>query len=202
MAAQRRDADWRKGIAATDSLIEDQLRRGSAALRLLREGREATLTLAADMACPARARLARSTQKNAFADGRYVIMTTAMLPFFHSDDEAAVAMAHELAHNILGHPQRLKQQGVATGFFRHFGKNASRIRATEVEADRLSIRLLAAAGYDLTAVIPFWTRLERGFGGRFQINTTHPGVRARTRMLKEEIDRLSGAAPPPVPSGR
>jgi hypothetical protein len=142
-AEQDRDR-WRKRVEASEAQLEDQLRLGPAELRVLREGREIGLKLDSIPGCLGRVRLARSHQVNAFASGSYVIMTTAMLDFLHSDDELAVVLGHELSHNILGHPALLDEQGVPRkGLFRAIGKNAKRVWRTEEEADRLGIRLMS-----------------------------------------------------------
>jgi predicted Zn-dependent protease len=166
-------------------------------LELLRDGQRLTYVLRPVLGCAARGRLARSNQPNAFADGRYAIMTTRMLDFVAGEDELAVVMAHELAHNLLGHPQRLDAQNVPHGILRGFGKNAGRVRVTEEEADRLSLKLLWAAGYDVSAAIPFWRRLYARYDPipipKFM--RTHPSLGARERMIKRAIEEL-GARPP------
>jgi membrane-associated protease RseP (regulator of RpoE activity) len=179
-----------------DALIEREARTGGLRFEALRGAQPLSLTLKPVFGCPARGRLARSNQPNAFADGRYAIMTTKMLDFVSSDDELAVVMAHELAHNILGHPQRLDAQKVPHGILRGFGKNAGRVRVTEEEADRLSLRLLWAAGYDVSAAIPFWRRLYARYDPipipKFM--RTHPSLGARERMIRQAIEEL-GARP-------
>ena len=179
------------------SPLEDELRRGPPGSTCC-AGRPLTVTLSSIPGCPARGRLARSGQANAFADGRYAIMTTRFLDFFRSDDELAVAMAHELAHNILRHPQELEAQGVpAGGMMRHLGRNARLVRATEIEADRLSVRLLAAAGYDLDAIVPFWRRLYGRPDSILQIISAHPGLGARERIIAEVLAEVRAAPQPP-----
>ena len=187
---------WRPQVVASEVLLEEQLRAGPVRLQILRRGRPLTLTLGSLPGCPARGRLARSGQANAFADGRYAIMTTRFLSFFRSDDELAVAMAHELAHNILRHPQQLEAQGVPRGFLRHIGRNARLVRATEVDADRLSVRLLWAARFDLNAIIPFWRRLHARPDSMLQIISAHPGLRARERYINEVLAELATETPP------
>jgi hypothetical protein len=197
IAAERVENRRRDLIAASEALFEDQLRLGPARIGLLRAGEIRTVTLGSVAGCPARGRLARSGQDNAFADGRYAIMTSGFLGFFRTDDELAVALAHELSHNILRHPQSLEAQGVPqSGIGRHIGRNARLVRATEEEADRLSVRLLAAAGYDLDAIIPFWRRLYGRTDAIFQIISAHPGLRTRERIIGEVLAELRGAAPP------
>ena len=195
--AAHQDPDrWRPLVEASEIQLEDQLRVGAVRLEVLRGGRPLSLTLGSVPGCPARSRLARSSQANAFADGRYAIMTTRFLPFFRNDDELAVAMAHELGHNILRHPQQLEAQGVPHGIFRHIGRNARLVRATEIEADRLSVRLLWSAGYDLNAIIPFWRRLYGRGDSIFQLISAHPGLRARERIINETLAELAALPRP------
>ena len=198
IAAESDSQRWRPRIVATEIAIEDQLRLGPGRLDLIRQGRPLTLTLAAEPGCPARGRLARSSQDNAFADGRYTIMTTGFLDFFRTDSELAVALAHELAHNILRHPQQLEAQGVPYGMMRHIGRNARLVRATEMEADRLSVRLLHAAGYDLDSILPFWQRVHGRLDSRLAVISAHPGRRAQEQNINAVIAEIRGA-PPPAP---
>ena len=194
MAAEPDRKRWRALIEQNEGKLEDQLRSGPVRLTILRDGREIAVPLTAELGCPTRIRLARSAQVNAFASGRYVIMTTALLNFVQSDDELAVVIAHELAHNILAHPDRLKQQKVpARGFLRGFGKNASRVRVTEEEADRLGIKLAWAAGYKVSAAIPFWRRFYKQFDGP-QLFRTHPSLEARERLTWATIAELKASA--------
>lgn len=194
IAAEPDREKWRQAVIATESRIESELRKGPARLQIVREGRQLSLSLGSIRGCPTRVRLARSSQTNAFANDGYVIMTVAMMNFTRSDDELALVLAHELAHNILDHPQRLRDQKVPSGgFFRSFGKNASRVRATEEEADRLGIKLLWAAGYDVGVAIPFWRRMYAAFDKGPQLFRTHPGIAARERLIREAIAELGAA---------
>jgi hypothetical protein len=201
MARAGAGAAWRKAAADVETLIEEQLRIGPARLRVVREGRELGLVLDRVMGCPIRARLARSNQANAFADGRTVIMTTRLLDFVKSDDELAVVLGHEAAHNILAHLARLEAEKVPKGFLANFGKNADRVRATEMEADRLGLKLAWSAGYDLSAAIPFWRRLYRTYDPipTPKLFNRHPSLGARERAVAETIAELSRASVQPQP---
>lgn len=194
--ASEPDENRRRALMhAAEERLEEQLRHGPARIEVLRGADVRTATLGSVPGCPARGRLARSGQDNAFADGRYAIMTTGFLGFFRNDDELAVALAHELAHNILRHPQQLEARGVPQrGIMRQIGRNARLVRATEEEADRLSVRLLAAAGYDLGAIIPFWRRLYARPDAILQIISAHPSLRARERIIGEVLAELGGTA--------
>lgn len=182
----------RQSIEAIERQFEESLTGGSVRLTILRDGYERQLVLNPIPGCPARVRLARSTQFNAFANRGYAIMTTALLNFVKNDDELAIVLGHEIAHNILNHPQSLNAEGVPPrGLLRQFGKNASRVKQTEIEADRLGLRLAWAAGYDLTAAAPFWRRYSARVGPRFA--TTHPGLKAREKIIAETIAELGSS---------
>ncbi len=190
-AAEPDDRKRRRSMEAAEAQLEEQLRSGAAKLQVDRDGRVILVDLRPVMGCPARGRLARSGQPNAFADGRWAIMTTKLLGFIRNDDELAVAMAHELAHNILGHPGELEGV-VPKGILRNIGKNAARVHKTEEEADRLGIKLLWAAGYDVSAAVPFWRRLYAKYDPipTPKLFRTHPSLAARERLINQTIAEL------------
>ena len=197
IAAERHPKTRRKLIERVEAQLEEQLRLGSVRFEVLRGGKRIVVPLQPVMGCEVRGRLARSSQASAFADGRYAIMTTKMLHFVRNDDELAVVMAHEIAHNLLAHPARLESQKVPHGILRSIGKNAFRVRATEEEADRLSVKLLWSAGYDLSAMIPFWRRLYSTYDPipLPKLLRTHPSLSARERIVREVAAELASAAP-------
>lgn len=197
MAREREGKSARLAVEATELQLEQNLRSAPARLAILRAGAEREVTLGSLPGCPARVRLARSPQMNAFAHRGYAIMTTILLGFLRSDDELAVVLGHEIAHNILRHPEQLEAQGVPYGFLRGIGKNASRVRATEEEADRLGLRLVWAAGFDVNAAIPYWRRYYGKFDVLPQLFRTHPGLRAREKLIAETIAALPAGASDP-----
>lgn len=191
IAAIRERAAWRARVEATERQLEDALRAGPAELRVLRQGRELRLRLDSLPACLGRVRLARSTQTNAFASGSYVIMTTAMLDYIRSDDELAVVLGHEMAHDILGHPATRSEEGVLAGL----GIHPNNIWKREAKADRFGLRLMAAAGYNLDAAIPFWRRYLGKFDWFPQIFRSHPSLGAREKIAAEEIAAIRAGTP-------
>jgi predicted Zn-dependent protease len=121
-----------------------------------------------------------------------VQVTTAIAAYVADDDELAAVLAHEFAHNILGHRVRLDAARVSRGFFGNFGRSAARIRETEIEADRFSVYLLDRAGYDPAAAVRFWTRFgQRGLN--FLGSPTHPNWRARIASFETEIAAIRRA---------
>jgi Zn-dependent protease with chaperone function len=174
---------WRRLADEAEGELETALRQGPAELRVLREGREILLRLGSIPACLGRVRLARSTQVNAFATGRTVVMTLAMLSFLRNDDELAVVLGHELAHNIFNHRAMRNEEGILRGL----GIKPSAVWKREEAADRFGLRLMAAAGYDLDSAIPFWRRYLGKYDWFPQIFRSHPSLGARERIAAEEI---------------
>ena len=118
-----------------------------------------------------------SNKIDAGADGDQVRITSALIDFVASDDELAVVAAHELAHNLLGHPT-----GSANT------RKSKSITTTELEADRLSMWLLTNAGYDPQAAVRFWQRCgPKSCVGLFR----YPGWKKRVAAIKAEIELIA-----------
>ena len=65
------------------------------------------------------------------------------------------------------------------------------IKATEAEADRLSVWLMANAGYDPEAAITFWQRYGKATGLGIFSAPTHYRWQTRVAMLREEIGLMA-----------
>ncbi|HEX8583711.1 MAG TPA: M48 family metallopeptidase [Allosphingosinicella sp.] len=192
IAAEPKRKKWRPMLEGSEALLEAALRAGPASLQVLREGRTLPLTLGSEPGCVGRARLARSTQMNAFSLRGYVVMTTAMLGYVRSDDELAVVLGHELSHSILGHDGMRDEDGILGSI----GIKASAMWKREEAADRLGLRLMAAAGFDLDAAIPFWDRYLGQYDWFPQIFRSHPSRGARDRIAREEIAAIRATSRP------
>ena len=136
------------------------------------------------------------------ADGSVVYIPGGMVRFAANDEELATVIAHELAHNILLHRLRLDAAKIDRGLGQQFGRSARLTRATEIEADRLSVWLLADAGFDPDAAARFWTSYGKRRGGGIFAAPTHPKWRERVRIVTEEaalMRRLRAADPVTAP---
>ncbi len=197
IADETDEAQRRLRMSASEHRLEAALSDGGAQLELLRGAERIASNIRAEPGCPLRARLARSDQLNAFADGEHVVLTTRLLAFAANDDQVALILAHELGHNLYRHAEALERAGVPRGFFRRFGANARRIRQTEQEADRFAVSLLVAAGFDPQVGLDLWERLGRRSGPR--LFPTHPDARTRARAWREAM-AAEGIAPRPEAS--
>ncbi|HEV2568158.1 M48 family metallopeptidase [Sphingomonas sp.] len=177
-------------VEQVEAMVEQALAAGPVALVVRREGRDVPVRIVPVPGCRSRFQLLTGRGLNAKADGRYVQVTGELVEFVHNDDELALVIAHELAHNILRHKNRLDAAGVSRGLFAGFGKNRTRIRETELEADRLALYLMARAGYDVSVAPAFWERFGRHTVPGFLSDGTHPGARERVRRAEAEIARI------------
>jgi beta-barrel assembly-enhancing protease len=161
------------------------------ALGILRGGKPMTVTITGTPACRSRFELRPSGSYGASADGDIVGITVPMLAFMVDDDELAAILAHELSHNLLEHRRRLNEAGVQRGLMQQLGRNARLTLATEIEADRLSIWLMANAGYDPQGAVRFWTRYGRQRGKGIFSAPTHYRWKKRVGLFEEEMTRMA-----------
>lgn len=190
------------GTGATERFIARSnaaARSGAVTIRVA-DGR--VLSVAPDAVCDYPALLVRSPDTNAAADGASFAITTALYDLTRSDDELAVILGHELAHNILGHlASTTPSGGSSTGrlleaFTRSSISAALSAAATpahdpkkEIEADRVGLELMSRAGFNVTAADTMWTRLNAA-GNATLISRTHPTGTDRQAALRKAISDL------------
>lgn len=129
-------------------------------------------------------------KRDAGADGNRVRVTSGLIDYVRDDDELAAVVAHEMAHNLLDHRARI--EAAKSG-------KVQITKASEAEADRLSVWLMANAGYDAEASIAFWQRYGKATGLGIFSAPTHYRWQARVAMLRAEIDLMAAA---PAAQGR
>jgi hypothetical protein len=149
-------------------------------------------------ACRSRFEIIVGQGFDAQADGSNVQLGERFFEGF-SDEEIAVVVAHELAHNILHHRERLDAAKVSRGIAAEFGRNARLIRETEDQADQLSVYLLANAGYDPFAAGRFWRTNGNKIGleGIFR-SRTHSSSGARAKAMDAIAASILPAAARPI----
>jgi beta-barrel assembly-enhancing protease len=197
--------DRRGAFAPVEQLLdrlEAAFDAGPVTLDLLRGGAPVQVTVTPEPGCATRFQLIPARALNAKADGVYVQLTSAIAQYVADEDELAAVIAHEFAHNILHHRDRLRAAGVVGSLGRQLGRSARLVRESEIEADRLSVHLMAQAGYDPDAAARFWRRFgPRGLA--FLGSPTHPNWRSRVASLEAEAEAIRAARaegrPAPLP---
>lgn len=163
-------------------------------IRGRREGRDYVRAVDPVPACRSRFELVVSRDFIANADGEMVQIGSRFFEEY-PQDLAAAAVAHELAHNILHHRQRLEEKGVSYGLMSGFGRNVRYFRQTELEADILSVSLLANAGYDPRAAVRFWEKFGPTNAGGLLRSRSHPAWRDRLATIEKAIADLGTERP-------
>ncbi|SFP47641.1 hypothetical protein SAMN04488241_102170 [Sphingomonas rubra] len=174
------------GVQAIHDRLAAALASPPAQLVVERAGRRVPVELPADLGCPSFVQLVPSAKRDAEADGRTVTISSAVAEYARDDDELAAPIAHELAHNILGHRAALRRDRVSKGLFAGFGANGRRLRETEDEADLTGVELMAAAGYDPAGAIRFWNRFGPA-SSQLIGDGTHRGWRARVTAIAAKV---------------
>lgn len=170
--------------------IEAALADGRADLKILRGSETENVTLIPRQACQVRFDLrAGRSKKEATANGTYVTVSSGVAAFAQSDGELAAVLTHELAHHILRHPHLRKARS-----------GRPRVRDTEVQADRLSVYLMDAAGYSPSDAVAFYTRWGPKTDLGILSDGTHPGWRKRVATIESEASAIAAmkAAGQPV----
>jgi len=178
----------RKSYRRVDEFTQDlqtALKTGPVELIVRREGSLIRKTLTGEPGCGGEISLISSSKRNAWSDGRHVVVTTAMMRLARSDDELAFVIAHEMAHNILGHSD-VWLPGI---FGVKFGG-----KRQELAADALAVRLMTDGGYNAAGGISFL----RAAGKRFwwNISLDHPGFGSRIATVRDAISSASKAEVP------
>ncbi len=150
-------------------------------LTLGRASPAAEVRLTGTPGCASRVQVEPGTTLNAYADDTYVKLTSAVAEYAKDDGELAAIIAHEMAHNILDHQTRLNA----------IGRSRANIRMTEIEADKLSVKLLNGAGYDPLAAARFWARFGKKTGAGIFSTGTHLRTKPRVKLLEDEAALLT-----------
>jgi Zn-dependent protease with chaperone function len=172
--------------------LSQALANGPTALLVKRQGQLIHLTIAGQAGCGGTALLSQSSDLNAWSDGRHVVITSAMMAQAASDDELAFVIAHEMAHNILGHSTDDDAQGLLS----LFGIGSGRVRRMEIDADSYAVPLMNSAGYAPLASVGFLERARRRMWWG-DLSLDHPSFGRRIKIVTAAIGRLPQRAPAP-----
>ncbi len=169
-------------------------------LQVRRGGRDTVVRLRADPACRARFEVRAGSETNASADDLRVLVSSDLVDPDRRDADLAPLVAHELAHIVLGHDKALERY--RGGLLPGFGRGGRVLRDSETAADRLSVYLLALAGYRPDDAIDFWARFGRRTDAGILSDRTHPGWKDRVAAIRAEVARIAAqraVGQPPTP---
>ena len=194
----------------------------SVPLLLEREGVrfERTLVIGAKLH-PIRFQVDDDPQVNAYAAPGQIVVTSGLLRFVASDDELAIAMAHETAHLTRGHIAKGMGTGIIGGILgatvgtavdivlpgagdimgqaASAGVQAPFSQDFEREADTVGLEYAYRAGYRIEAALDFWdrfaTELPQSISHSFF--NTHPTSPERLLRLKKAIEQIRTQNPSP-----
>jgi hypothetical protein len=159
-------------------------------LGIVHAGQSREVTIPVRQECLALAEILAEKNTDARSDGR-VIQIGYGLASRASDEQIATIFAHELAHSILHHRDRLSAADVNKGLLGEFGRNRRLNLQAEEEADRLSVHLLANAGLDPRAAAAFWrSKLGKQLSGGLFHDRMHLSAKDRAAMLESEVAKL------------
>ncbi len=182
-------------VEQAQAKIVEAMRRGAITLGVSRARGRADISFKAEVGCASAVELVPGKDVNAWADGSRVVVSSAILARCRTDDDLALVIAHEMAHNLLHHPARLvAAHGSTSGRLGLIGSGSAEMRETEEEADDLAVKLAKAAAYDLRGTEAFMSDLLRGDGAA-RAASTHPATARRLALLRAAIGSLISDAP-------
>jgi hypothetical protein len=140
--------------AVDEKMQEIAAEGGEHQIGVLRGTSRLSFKVAAVLRCDSGIALTEDDQVNAFANGSTILVTTGMMRFLKNDDELALILGHEMAHNILAH--QAKQQGnMLLGALLGFARSAImgvNVVGTQAQAGTDAYSRAFEAGYSALAV--------------------------------------------------
>ena len=171
-----------------NEMMSASLQTGATELLVRRQGQLWRFLLSGQPGCGGSVKFVDSSSVNAWSDGRHVVLNAGIVAMARSDDEIAFVIAHEMAHNILGHigPSATASRML---FGRMFGSSAP--QNTESQADAAAVSLMRAGGYAPEGGLNFLQTARRKMW--WAVSLGHPGFGSRIRTL---VFAIAGQRPP------
>lgn len=179
--------------------------RSSVKLTVARNGANTVLNVPLTYACAFGIELGNTDNVNAYNDGHRILITRGMLNVARSDDELAYVMAKEMAHSALGHASRQRMSATLGGIIDNLvriqpdmstmgGMAGVKPMPLELDAaaDKLSLYMLARAGYNIDGAAPFWQRLAGQYPPTVLNSYTalHPATAQRLAAMQKTVDEI------------
>jgi hypothetical protein len=175
-------------------------------LRIERAGVPQDITLKGQKLCYFPPVATMGDEVNAYADGKYIVVSKGMLRFVENDLELSTVVAHELAHNMMRHMDAKKSNywlgtaadlaaalaGVNTqGNFGRMGAMAYS-QDFESEADYVGVYVQALANQSIENIAGFWRRMaaEHPAGIKENHGASHPSTPQRFIAIEQTVQEI------------
>ncbi|MBB3944015.1 putative Zn-dependent protease [Sphingorhabdus rigui] len=182
-------------VAAAMAALEALPERSAAILSVEREGQRLEVSVTPQNVCRSRVELAPGNAINANANGLVAQISGRLVDWVEGDDELALVIAHEMAHNLLDHPKRLSEKSALSGLATSLGLSGKAQRQMELDADRMGIIMVASAGYNYKIAPDFWARLNSNSPLASFLATSHPTTPTRRENARTVVGELDAKRP-------
>ena len=214
------DMQLAKGVSSTEVLVKQigESEGERVTLSIRRGNEEQDIAFEPIQACDYAVHILEDDTVNAYADGEQVFTTTGLIYFVDSDDELALVIGHELAHNTRGHIDAKRGNAligvlvgtliaVTTGIYMVDPYTLLAAEAFsqrfEAEADYVGVYMTTRAGYDVSDAATFWRRMATIHPDAIHLpGSTHPSTATRFLAIEsatEEVRLKSEGNLPLVP---
>ena len=178
-----------------------------------RDSVEKTVSITPVKACDFSVALAPDDVKNAYADGKNIVVYKGMMDFFKTDEEIALVVSHELAHNSMKHMDAKHKNATVGGIFGLLldvaaataGVNTNgdftRLGAGlagnaysvsfEQEADYVGLYFMKKANYNIEHAADFWRRMAVSNSQAITIKTSHPTTPERFVAIESTVKEIN-----------
>ena len=163
--------------------------------------------------CDFAVHLAPDDVKNAYADGKNIVVYKGMMDFFKTDEEIALVLSHELAHNSMKHIDAKQKNAVVGGIFgllldvaaaaAGVNTNGEFTRAGaglagnsysvefEQEADYVGLYFMKKAGYEIEHAADFWRRMAVNNSQAITVKSSHPTTPQRFVAIESTVKEIN-----------
>jgi len=174
-----------KGLGLNSKVFQEMLKQTPASLRIKRGDREFSVSVEPEKICNYPVKLSQTSTINAYANGRIIIMTAGMMNFVKDDNELALILGHELAHNTMGHIRKIVTNMILSAGGTRY------TRPFESESDYVGMYYIARAGYSLNDIEDVWRRLAISNPKSVVRAKTHPTFPDRYLRISAARDEIN-----------
>ncbi len=169
-----------------------------------RNGASLTLKVPLTTACAFTVDIGNAPQVNAYADDRRIMVTTGLLEAV-SDQELAVILARQIAHNVQQHAQAMQMRATVSGVIdallptkpdlRSFAGSAGikpMDEKLDQEADRIALYMLVRAGINPAIALESMERMAQRYPATINSSYTalHPWTAERAAVMRNTLTEI------------